>query len=70
MHHPPPVMAADAWLLSVLDDLYAALRRDDLEKGRSGRDSSVFEFYDCGLAAICAALKWRVPDPFATCGKP
>lgn len=49
----------DAALLRVLDELFAALNEDDEVKGRSGRDSSVFEFYDCGLASIFEALQKR-----------
>ena len=49
----------DAALLRALDELFAALNEDDKVQGRSGRDSSVFEFYDCGLASICEVLQKR-----------
>ena len=49
----------DAALLRVLDELFAALNEDDQAKGRSGRDSNYFEFYDCGLASIVEALQNR-----------
>ena len=52
----------DEALLRALEDLYAALSADDRAKGRSARGGAVFEFYDCGLASICDALKKRLPS--------
>lgn len=51
----------DAKLLEVLRALYAAVADDDRARGRSGRDSHVFEFHDAGLASICRALEGRQP---------
>ena len=50
---------SDEQLLRALEELFAAARDDDASKGRSGRDSNVFEFHDCGLAWIADALRTR-----------
>jgi hypothetical protein len=53
-------------LLDALEALLQALVADDESKERSGRDSSYFEFYDNGLAAMCEALRDRlgIPQPW------
>jgi hypothetical protein len=60
----------DAWtdenLVRVLEDLSVALGDDDRARGRAGRSSNEFEFYDCGLASILAALEARRRTPGAS----
>ena len=62
----PALLGESDWtderLLRALDELYVALRDDDRAKGRSSRESAVFEFHDCGLAAIREALQRRRDD--------
>jgi hypothetical protein len=58
------LLERDQWtdedLLQALEALYAAVNDDDRLKGRRfGRGSGGFEFNDCGLASICAALVLR-----------
>lgn len=61
------ILERDGWteqaLLDALEVLYRELLAEDDAHGRSGRDSNAFEFHDCGLAAICEALRDRVGGP-------
>jgi hypothetical protein len=60
------LLSEDRWtdetLLRALEAFRTAVDQDDAAKGRSGRDSGAFEFYDCGLAAIHEALQKRHAD--------
>jgi hypothetical protein len=52
---------SDRELLAALESLYQTLEARDRAQGRPGAPgSSVFDFYDSGLADICEALKQRL----------
>lgn len=50
----------DQELLEGLESVFTEATKEDAEKGRSGRDSNYFEFYDCGFASHCEALRNRL----------
>ena len=57
----------DQELLEGLENIFAEATKEDTEKGRSGRDSNYFDFYDCGFARHCEALRSRlgIPQPWS-----
>lgn len=57
----------DKELLDGLENLFSEAVEEDKEKGRSGRDSNYFDFYDCGFASHCEALRDRLglPQPWS-----
>lgn len=56
----------DVLLLEKLEALLAAVSQKDLEAGRTGRDSHLFEFYDTGLATIREILSARANNPYGS----
>lgn len=57
----------DQELLEGLENVFTEATEEDTKKRRSGRNSNYFEFYDCGLASHCEALRDRLglPQPWS-----
>jgi hypothetical protein len=51
----------DVALIEALENLWREVIADDQARGRQGRDSNRFEFYDTGLAVMLEVLRERVP---------
>ncbi|MEZ4255945.1 MAG: hypothetical protein R3A78_09580 [Polyangiales bacterium] len=52
----------EAKLLASLNHLYSTLLAADEEQKRTGQESSVYAFHDCGFALVCQALEFRAAD--------